>query len=289
MENKFKILIIDDEERMCDSLKTLLEIEGFEVEAFNNSRKALEFLNNNPVDLVISDIRMPGISGIEVLQKAHSIDSNLEVILMTGYASVASAKEAVDLGAFSYLTKPVEFDELKIAVDRSLEKRQVALEKEKLFLQLQRTNSLLEKKLSEIDALYSAGTILATTIDLTETLTQILSLAIDVIGAKVGSVMILDRDNNELYIGAPCGLSKEIVANTRLKLGDSISGYVAQTGNPLIIKDIEQDTHFPRINRQHYESKSLISVPLKYKGSVHGVINLNNKTVGTEFNEDDLK
>jgi len=289
MENKFKILIIDDEERMCDSLKTLLEIEGFEVEAFNNSRKALEFLNNNPVDLVISDIKMPGISGIEVLQKAHSIDSNLEVILMTGYASVASAKEAVDLGAFSYLTKPVEFDELKIAVDRSLEKRQVALEKEKLFLQLQRTNSLLEKKLSEIDALYSAGTILATTIDLTETLTQILSLAIDVIGAKVGSVMILDRDNNELYIGAPCGLSKEIVANTRLKLGDSISGYVAQTGNPLIIKDIEQDTHFPRINRQHYESKSLISVPLKYKGSVHGVINLNNKTVGTEFNEDDLK
>jgi len=130
---------------------------------------------------------------------------------------------------------------------------------------------------------------MASTIDLTETLSQILSLAIDVIGARIGSVMILDPDKQELYIGAACGLSSDIVANTRLKVGDSISGYVAQTGEPLIVKNIEKDPKFSRINRQHYESKSLISVPIKYKGNIFGVINLNNKTVGTSFNEDDLK
>ena len=289
MEDNLKILLIDDEERMCESLKILLEIEGYDVDAFTDSEKAAGFLNDSNYDLVITDIKMPAIDGLDILKQAHQRDPNLEVILMTGYASLSSAKEAVDQGAFSYLTKPVEFEEMKIAIARSLEKRQIALEKEHLLEQLKEANQLLEQKLSENDALYSAGTILATTIDLTETLTQILSLAIDVIGAKIGSVMILDPGKGELYIGAACGLSKEIVANTRLKLGDSISGYVAQAGESLIVKDIEKDTRFSRINRQHYESKSLISVPLTYKGLVLGVVNLNNKIAGTAFDEHDLK
>jgi len=289
MNNNFKILLIDNEERMTESLKTLLEMEGYSVKTFTDSEKASGFLKENSFDLVITDIKMPAVDGLEILNRAHQKDPLLEVILMTGYASLVSAKEAVDQGAFSYLTKPVEFEELKIAITRALEKRQTALEKERLLEQLKNANLLLEQKLSQIDALYSASTILASTIDLTETLTQILSLAIDVIGAKIGSVMILDPDKKELYIGAACGLSSDIVTNTRLKIGDSISGYVAQTGEPLIVKDIEQDPKFSRINRQHYESKSLISVPIKYKGNIFGVINLNNKTVGTSFNEDDLK
>jgi len=289
MNKNSKILLIDNEERMTESLKTLLEMEGYSVKTFTDSEKASGFLKENSFDLVITDIKMPAVDGLEILNRAHQKDPLLEVILMTGYASLVSAKEAVDQGAFSYLTKPVEFEELKIAITRALEKRQTALEKERLLEQLKNANLLLEQKLSQIDALYSASTILASTIDLTETLTQILSLAIDVIGAKIGSVMILDPDKKELYIGAACGLSSDIVTNTRLKIGDSISGYVAQTGEPLIVKDIEQDPKFSRINRQHYESKSLISVPIKYKGNIFGVINLNNKTVGTSFNEDDLK
>ena len=289
MRNSSKILLIDDEKRMAESLKTLLEIEGYNVDAYTDSKKAVGILKDNSYDLVITDIKMPALSGLDILKEAHKSDPQLEVILMTGYASLDSAKEAVDQGAFGYLTKPIEFEELKITIARSLEKRQTALEKEYLLKQLTDANKLLEQKLSEIDALYSASTILASTIDLTETLSQILSLAIDVTGAKIGSVMILNPEKDELYIGAACGLSEEIVMNTRLKVGDSISGHVAQTGEPLVVKDIEKDPKFSRINRQHYESKSLISVPLKYKGSVFGVINLNNKTTGTAFNDDDLK
>jgi signal transduction histidine kinase/DNA-binding response OmpR family regulator len=283
------IIVVDDEERMCESLKTLLEIDGYRVNTFTESEEAARSIRKGGYDLVISDIKMPGLSGLDLLKTARETDSHLEVILMTGYASLQSAKDAVDQGAFSYLTKPLEFKELKLAVARSLEKRQIALEKESLLAELKKMNTVLEQKLSEIDALYSAGTILATTIDLTEALSQILSLAIDVIGAKIGSVMILHPEKQELYIGAACGLSRDIIQNTRLKLGSSISGYVAESGEPLIIEDIEKDQMFSRINRQHYESKSLISVPLKYKGNVLGVINLNNKMTGTTFTEDDLK
>jgi len=283
------IIVVDDEERMCESLKTLLEIDGYRVNTFTESEKAAQSIREGKYDLVITDIKMPGLSGLDLLKTARETDPYLEVILMTGYASLQSAKDAVDQGAFSYLTKPLEFKELKISVVRSLEKRQIALEKESLLAELKTMNTVLEQKLSEIDALYSAGTILATTIDLTEALSQILSLAIDVIGAKIGSVMILNPEKQELYIGAACGLSREIIQNTRLKLGSSISGHVAKTGEPLIIEDIEKDQMFSRINRQHYESKSLISVPLRYKGNVLGVINLNNKVTGTTFTDDDLK
>jgi len=147
---------------------------------------------------------------------------------------------------------------------------------------------MLELKLAQINALSSASNLLATATDVREALTSILSLAIDVIGAKLGSVMILDSEKNELYIGASCGLEDSVVQKTRMKLGSSISGYVAKTGKPLIVEDIERDPRFARINRQKYESKSLISVPLIYKDELFGVINLNNKVDGKPFSQDDL-
>ncbi len=284
-----KILLVDDEKGMCDSLRTLLEFDGFSVTATTESKEAAKFIKDGDFDLVIADIKMPRLSGIDLLKIAHERDPHLEVILMTGYASLDTAKAAVDYGAFGYLTKPVEYEELKLAVTRSLEKRVATLEKSRLFDELAHANNQLKKRFSQIDALYHASIILASTIEFKEALSHILSLAIDVIGAKIGSVMILDPEKNELYIGAACGLSEEIVATARMPLGSSISGFVAESRKPLIVEDIERDPRFSRINRQHYESKSLISVPLQFKGSVLGVINLNNKLDGTPFNEDDLK
>jgi signal transduction histidine kinase/DNA-binding response OmpR family regulator len=283
-----RILVIDDEPRMVDSLKTLLTMEGYEVIGEHDPKRALARLNESDFDLIITDIRMPDYDGIDVLRRAHEKDPYTGVILITGYASLDSAKNAIDKGAFGYLTKPLEMDELKLVVSQSMEKRQIELERLKLLNELKVANEMLELKLAQINALSAAGNLLAATVDLTEALTSILSLAIDVIGAKLGSVMILDSDKKELYIGASCGLEDDVVQTTRMKLGSSISGYVAQSGHPLIVEDIEKDPRFARINRAKYESKSLISVPLIYKDQVFGVINLNNKVNGKPFTEDDL-
>ena len=284
-----KILIVDDEPRMVDSLKTLLTMEGYEVVGENNPAEALDLLESSNFDLVIADIKMPQYDGIELLRRAREKDPHMGVILITGYASLETAKNAVGEGAFGYLTKPLELDELKLIVARGIEKRNAELERLRLLTELKVANETLQMKLVQLDALSSAGNLLATTVDLKEALTAILSLAIDVIGAKLGSVMILDPGQKELYIGASCGLEEKVVQNTRMKLGSSISGYVAKTGRPLIVEDIEKDRRFARINRQKYESKSLISVPLIYKDKLYGVINLNNKTSGKPFTEDDLR
>ena len=284
-----RILVVDNEPRMVDSLKTLLSLEGYDVVGENDSSEVVNILDKSEFDLVIADIKMPGLDGIELLRHVRRRDPHMEVVLITGYASLESAKEAIDEGAFGYLTKPLELDELKLVVARSIEKRRVEMERLRLLSELRMANETLELKLVQLDALSSAGNLLATTVDLKEALTSILSLAIDVIGAKLGSVMILDPNQKELYIGASCGLDDSVVQSTRMKLGSSISGYVAQTGRALIVEDIEKDKRFARINRQKYESKSLISVPLIYKDRLYGVINLNNKLDGGPFAEDDLR
>jgi signal transduction histidine kinase/DNA-binding response OmpR family regulator len=284
----YKILIVDDEPRMVDSLKTLLSMEGYSVIGESDPSSAMRRLEESTFDLVITDIKMPGVDGIDILTRAHEKDPYVGVILITGYASLDSAKHAVDKGAFGYLTKPLEMDELKLVVAQSIAKREIELERLRLVSELKVANETLELKLAQINALSSAGNLLAATIDLKEALTSILSLAIDVIGAKIGSVMILDHETEELYIGASCGLDDSVTQSTRMKLGSSISGYVAQAGEPLIVEDIEKDPRFARINLARYESKSLISVPLKYRDEVFGVINLNNKLNGRPFTQEDL-
>ena len=283
-----RILVVDNEPRMVDSLKTLLAMEGYEVEGERDPEMVLKHLDRTTFDLLITDIKMPRLDGIQLMRQVRNRDPHLGIVLITGYASIDTAREAVEEGAFGYLTKPLEIDELKLVVARGIERRRVELERIRLLEALRTANETLRLKLAQLDALASAGNLLATTIDLKEALTAILSLAIDVIGAKLGSVMILDHDRHELYIGASCGLEDSVVQNTRMKLGSSISGYVAKTGRPLIVEDIEEDKRFSRINREKYESKSLISVPLIYKDRLFGVINLNNKLDGKPFTADDL-
>ncbi len=109
----------------------------------------------------------------------------------------------------------------------------------------------------------------------------------EVMNARTASLMLLDEENEELYIRAARGLREEVVCGTRIKVGDSIAGWVAKHGQPLLITNIEEDPRFGRPNGHQYETKSLLSVPVRIDGRVVGVININNKISCTPFTEDD--
>ncbi|HZI88932.1 MAG TPA: HD domain-containing phosphohydrolase, partial [Candidatus Polarisedimenticolia bacterium] len=109
----------------------------------------------------------------------------------------------------------------------------------------------------------------------------------EVMNARTASFMLVDEDRSELYIRAARGLREEVVSGTRLKVGDSIAGWVAKHGQPLLVTNIEEDPRFSRPNGHQYETKSLLSVPMKIDGRVVGVININNKISCTPFTEDD--
>jgi hypothetical protein len=109
----------------------------------------------------------------------------------------------------------------------------------------------------------------------------------EVMNARTASFMLVDEERSELYIRAARGLREEVVCGTRIKIGDSIAGWVAKHGQPLLVTNIEEDPRFGRPNGHQYETKSLLSVPVKIHGRVVGVININNKISCTPFTEDD--
>ncbi|MGE5177076.1 MAG: HD domain-containing phosphohydrolase [Hyphomicrobiales bacterium] len=110
----------------------------------------------------------------------------------------------------------------------------------------------------------------------------------EIMDAGIVSVMFLSEDGAELAIHAAYGLDPDTVARTRVRVGDSIAGWVAQTGEPLLVRDVESDRRFRKMNHPQYETTSLLCVPLRLAGETVGVVNVNNKRSGTPFDEDDL-
>ena len=116
-----RILIIDDEDSIRDYLSMMLEREGYEVSASENGKKALKLNTKKAYDVVITDIQLPGMTGLEILTALRESDPELPVIIITGHASQESAIEALNMGAFYYLLKPVSNEELKQVVRTALE------------------------------------------------------------------------------------------------------------------------------------------------------------------------
>lgn len=284
-----RIIVIDDEKRMCNSLTALLSDDGYQVRAFQNSLEAATAIRKEKVDLVITDIKMPELDGLQILRVVKEVDEDIPVILMTGYASLDSAIEAVSKGAYDYLLKPVEFTYLELAVNRALEKRRSDLARLQLLEELKLSNLILHRRISELNALYEAGKSIGSAANLKELLRQIIALASSVTEAQVGSIMLLDEREQHLTIEAAIGLDRQIIDQTRLHVGESIAGYVAKTGDPLVVEDVENDERFKRINQEKYGAASLLCAPLVIKSKVIGVINLAKKQGGEIFTKNDLR
>jgi DNA-binding NtrC family response regulator len=129
---KFKILIAEDEEITLKHLYSTLESEGFEVVGTKNGRDALDKINGDHFDLLISDIKMPGLNGIELLERVKEVRPDIEVMIITGFGSIGSAVDAIKRGASDYITKPFDLDELVIKVKKIDEKKR--LKKENIAL-----------------------------------------------------------------------------------------------------------------------------------------------------------
>ena len=134
---KGRILIVDDELVVRDSLQKWFDSEGYDAGAVSSGREALFAVQQKQYDLVLLDIKMPGMDGMELQKKLREVDSDLTVVIMTGYASVETAVEALKMGAYDYITKPVDPDELVHLVSNALGHKRYKRELERLRENLQ--------------------------------------------------------------------------------------------------------------------------------------------------------
>ena len=130
--DRFKIAVIDDEPIVCREIKRGLSRESYAVEAFADAESGLKAMQQDPFDLVLCDLRLPGMGGLDVLKHIRTHHPLTEVILITGFGTVDSAIEAIRAGAFHYVAKPVKMAEIRLLVKRALEKVALVREKEAL-------------------------------------------------------------------------------------------------------------------------------------------------------------
>jgi len=146
VEGTARILVIDDEEIVLDSCTEILRGEGYQLTTASDGTRGLALLKEFRPDVVVVDLKMPGLSGFDVLERIRSIDATVVAIVITGYATVSSAVEAMKRGAYDFLPKPFTPEEFRLIIRRGVEKRTLVFE----TIALRRERDLLREHFSSI-------------------------------------------------------------------------------------------------------------------------------------------
>ncbi|NIT14667.1 MAG: response regulator, partial [Candidatus Dadabacteria bacterium] len=146
---KKRVLVVDDEHEILRIIYDLLSRNGYHVDTATTCEKALKLFGENEYNTILSDIKMPQKSGIDLLEVVNKSNPELPVVIMTGYASLETAIEALKQGAFDYLTKPLDYQKLKSIIVHAVENNQLRLEKNRLLKELKELNASLENKVKE--------------------------------------------------------------------------------------------------------------------------------------------
>ena len=218
MTKNKRALVVDDEHMILKIISDILTKEGYEVKTAFNFDKAFELLKEYPFHVVLTDIRMPEKNGIDLLEKIRAFNSNMPVILMTGFASLETAVKAVQHGAFDYLTKPLDYDKLKSVTKHAFERYELLQENSRLVRELQELNASLELKVKERTR--DLGNILSSTHESIVTMDK--DLIIKSVNLKTVNIF------GEGYIGR--------------KIGDFIEGINFDTIIPKILADPSYST-----------------------------------------------
>ena len=150
-----KILLAEDDLGTRNTLSAILEEGGHQVVTCHNGNEALRYIagrnGSNEIDIVVSDLRLPDISGLEILSALKDQHPDAPFILMSGHATLETAVEAVNQGAFSYLVKPLDIDSLLSTIRNALNQRRLISENKDLLVMLRRTNEELEQKNRDLE------------------------------------------------------------------------------------------------------------------------------------------
>jgi DNA-binding NtrC family response regulator len=157
---EFKILIVDDDTNLLSVLKNFFAEEGYAIATCSNGLEAIRKCGEQDYDLVITDIMMPGATGLDVLREVRKVEPQIMVVLITGFASLESAVKAIREGAYDYITKPFKLEEISIVVKNALDRIRLVRENQRLINELRKAYEQLRilKKIfgTEADVL-SAG------------------------------------------------------------------------------------------------------------------------------------
>lgn len=259
-----KILIVDDDPNISVLLSVSLSPFGYELTSASSGSQALELIEAERFNLAILDYMLPDLNGIEVLRRIREQRSDTEVIMVTAYASLETAVEALRLGAYDYITKPFQIDTIQSTVQRALEKQH------------------LETRLA---AIYDLSREMALLPDVGQVGETMLDIAGRVLDFDICGLGLVDEEQDELYLLATRGLAEEARSRLPLNTEKSITVAAARSGELIYAPDVREE---PRYMMVEAATRSELAVPLKVQDRVIGVINIESAKVDA-FSQSDAR
>jgi len=313
MDKQMRILVVDDEPRICHLIEELLKLEGYQIDVSFSGTDALDMIRRYNYQMLITDLKMPGLDGLELIQKAKEQNPEIRTIMVTGYTTVDTAVQSLRHGVDDYITKPFNIFELKKTVKQTLHTHQVAHENiqllkdlkkasidlksheqelsEKVYItseQLAETNKKLVQRVNELDTINEISKVITSVLDVDELLDLCLKEINGKLKVKHSSIMLIDEERDELVVRASQGHRSMQVLGKTQKLNEGVAGRVVQDKKPILVKDIRYDNRFNERERPDYKTKSFVSAPLSLGQKVLGVINIIDKISGESFCEADV-
>jgi adenylate cyclase len=289
-----KILIVDDEKLLTLAIEeSLTSFDNYQVTTVTKAEPGLTLLKEERYDLVITDINLPGMNGLDLLREIKEIDPKIEVILMTAYATVETAVEAMKEGAYDYLTKPLpSIDSLRQVVRKALDKRNLELEKNRLEGELEKQNKenvrLYDEvqqqamKLSYINGISRA---VNSMFDLSRILKAVLDQIFWIIPCENCFIILLDTSRKDEF-KIKLVDSIDDVDEERLEVYKNISKKILEMKRPIRISGEFQQEEFERYLRK-IRAKSLLAIPMQTKEQNLGVL-ITQTAKKNAYGEEDL-
>ncbi len=288
-DDVLRFLLVTRDEHFVETVQALLREQPTQIIRADSAETADRHLQEHATDILVLEVPTGHQDTLDFVHSVQRTNPDVPVILLTEHITLSVSQRALKEGVFDLLGAPFDHTELQLTLTRAMESRRLAIAKNRLLEDSRDRNFELSRRVAELNALADAAAALSSSGDISHLLSMILNLATKVTLAQAGSVMLLDDHAAELIIKAMVGPLTERLLNKRLPIGESIAGWVAERGEALKIDDVESDAQFGRVNRQRFETKSLLSVPLRAPNRIVGVINLSDKQGGQPFTDWDLR
>jgi len=280
MQDQPRILVVDDDPAVLEVVTELLTTVGYKGEIARNGKEACALLEAHPYDLVLTDMIMPEMGGMELVQHLRINHPDTLAIMFTGYASFQNAVTATKLGAFDYLVKPLQLDILHHSMERALEYQRLCRAQRDLEVVFQGAEALGWQALDLITdspqaaILRDLRTMAWEEKDLPAIGRRFLEAARNLVQAIHSSIFLLDDTQGKFNVLAALGPHSQQLADAHGKATEGVMGYVAANRRPLLVPDLKRDPRFPLLPlRPYYQTNSFMVIPLTGQ-KFWGVMNL---------------
>jgi signal transduction histidine kinase/DNA-binding response OmpR family regulator len=245
---------------MCDLLRRILTPLGYELTLVQDGIQGLQLLRSGQFGVAILDLMLPNLKGMEIFRRIREERPDIEIIVLTAYASLESAIEALRLGAYDYVVKPFRNDDVYSTVKRAIEKRRAA---------------------AWLAAIYDLTNEIALSLDVQQVADKVLDIVSRMLELQSGSLWVMERERNGLYRQAAWGAQTQAITRLPLNAEGHIVAAVARSARTL--HESEQES-----KQAATSSRSTLAVPLKAKGQVVGVLSVESAEAHV-FSQDEVQ